>query len=1043
MTTSTVDMFARRQDERLAVLPSKFSQYASEHPDADAVRWSGRAWSFAALATRARRYAALLSERVPEGGWVALCAGRSPETIALILGALSAGRAVLPLEPEHPVNRLRRTLTDARPALLVTDHTAARQLTIGYEADKALLDELAAEAILYEADGEFVPDSDDLAYVIYTSGSTGGPKGVMVQHRQLAHLVRAMADGEMSIAAGDCVLSVASFAFDMMVTDIFVSLANGATVALPPGGERQREPSCLLEAVESYAVDTVYATPSLLHMLVLAGLGDPGRRRVRVITGGEALSRSLAEELLRRCSRLYHGYGPTETTVYSSYHRVDDPGYLPLGRPVSGTSYYPLDASLNVVPLNVRAELAIGGSLVSAGYHDRPRLTAERFRPDPFADAAGARCYLSGDMVRVDNAGGAHFVGRADTQAKVRGHRIELGEVETAVLRRPGVRQCVAVIGEDASGHAELTAYVVGVEDTAALRESLLDDLPSAMVPTRFVTLDAIPLTVNGKPDREALGRTAAPVPTEAEEPPATDVERRIAQLWGEVLGTENVGADQGFFDLGGHSLLAMEIVAKIRGEFGVDLPVWELFAVPTVRAWAAALEEAMRAGPAGGGDGESAPTTFGQAALCVAEQVVPGVTSPGLVMSVALEGDLDVGELLAALLTVTERHPLLRTRFELRGVDSSQIVEPDAELDFDEVVCDGPAGRARAVREWAARPFDLATGPLFRTLLTELAEPIGPAVSIGRAEPTESIGPAGPTEVRGAARTLHLCFHDAICDAESARLVVVELAAAYGAHAAPSPDAGPASATVPAPAPASGPELAFGDLARAQRGQGTGAAAAELVAWWRSRLPADEPGRLREAGHRTSTRRLPMTAEQNARLRETAARHGVDVAAVVLDRLRAATGARVGALLLNGRGEGLDGLVGPLASTLLVPFTGTGPEALRADLDWAVEHAVPAEMLSLQLQGGARIRAVPEVAVASRPAPEPVTSADGRLVLRPYDERSHDDDRPPGGSTARTGIVLSAEITDRAEGECEVIVQYREDLVAESVLDDLFDFDG
>ena len=942
MTTSPVDMFAVRPAERLVDLPTKFARYAAEHPDAVALRWSGQPWTFATLAARAQRYATLLSERVPSGGWVGLCASRSPEVIALMLGAFSTGRAVVPVEPEHPVSRLRQTLDDAAPALLVTDHTAARELTIGYDADKALLDELAAEAMLYDPAPTPSPEPTDIAYVIYTSGSTGGPKGVMVQHQQLSQLVEVTATTAPTVTAGNTVLSVASLAFDMMVIDIFVGLANGATVVLPPAGRQQREPSSLLESIEAHGVDTVYATPSLLQMLVLAGLGAEGRRRVRVITGGEAVSRGLAAALLERCSEFHQGYGPTETTVLCSYHRVGDPGYLPLGRLTPGTTYYPVDEDLNVVPLNVKAELGIGGSLVAAGYHNRARLTGERFRPDPFAERPGARCYLSGDMVRVDNGGGAVFAGRMDNQVKVRGNRVELGEVEAAVLRQPGVRQCVAGTGEDAGGNTELIAYVVTEEDPAKVRGRLLDELPVAMVPTRFIPVDAIPLNANGKPDRDALGRTGAPgTDVEDEEAPVTELEARIAQLWGEVLGVGSVGVNQGFFDLGGHSLLAMEIVAKIRGAFGVDLPVWELFAVPTVRAWAAALDEAMQAGAGGAADVKAAPVTFAQAALCVAEQVVAGATSPGFVVGVALYGDLDVGELLAALDKVAGRHDMLRARFELRGVDSQQIVEPFVELDVDEAFCRDAAEAEATLRRFAARPFNLSTGPLFRVLLLE--------------------------EATGA-RALHLCLHDAIADEASARVVITDLAAAYGAGPQTTDDG------------ASG--LVFADLARAQRSQGAGTAAADLVRQWRARLPRATP--TPASDYRTRTRRLVLPAADHARLREVARQHGVDVATVLLDRLRAATGARLGGLLLPGRAEGTQRLVGPLASTLLAPFTGTGIEAVRADIAWSVEHAVPAELLGLQLHGGEHLLAVPQVAVAVRTADTAVTSADGRLELRP-----------------------------------------------------------
>ncbi|MER7004769.1 amino acid adenylation domain-containing protein [Dactylosporangium sp. NPDC000555] len=1011
MTTTSVDMFAQpdlaaqQRSPRPVDLPTKFARFAAVHPDAVALRWNGRPWSFATLARRAERYAALLRERIPPGGWLALCAGRSPEIVALVLGAFQAGRAVVPLEPEHPVARLRLTLEDARPALLVTDHTAARELTLGYEADKALLDELAAEAVLFDTGERLAPDENDIAYVIYTSGSTGQPKGVMVQHRQLAQFAHIMRVEEPAIRAGDTVLSVASLAFDMMLSDIFAPLANGATVVLLPGGTRQREPSVLLECIETHQVDTVCATPSLLQMLVLAGLGTDRRRRVRAITGGEALGRELAATLLQRCSRVYQGYGPTETTVLCSFHRVEDPGYLPLGKPSAGTTYYPVDEQLDIVPLNVRAELAIGGDMVAAGYHNRARLTAERFRPDPYADVPGTRCYLSGDLVRVDSSGGAMFAGRKDTQVKIRSHRVELGEVEAALLRQPGVRQCVATAAPDHSGNTELVAYLVGDADTAELRARLRDELPSAMVPSRFLIVESIPLTVNGKPDRDALLNTGPAEQAQPDSAPVGELEAPIAQMWADVLGVESVGADDDFFDLGGHSLLAMEIVARIRGEFGVDLPVWELFTVPTVRAWAVALAEAMLVGTGDDAGTRSAPVTFAQAALCVAEQVVPGVTAPGLVAAAQLLGPVDVGELLTALQTVLDRHEMLRVRFELRGTDSVQIIEPSTEIDFEEAVTTGPADTLATVRRWAERPFDLAAGPLFRALLVEEAD---------------------------SARALYLSFHDAICDAASAAIVLSDLAAVYGTALPGATPQASADAAAAGDAVADGARMSFTDLARAQRGQGSGAAVAELVGQWRARLPRAATRRT-GSDHSTATRRITLSEEQYARLRKTAEQHDIDLAALLLDRLHAATGAQVGALVLGGRGDGTQHLVGPLASTLLVPFTGTGPDNVRDDVAWALSHAVPAEMLALQPHGGERLRSVPDVVVAARPPQAPITCADRRTTLVPLRPAW-----PDGPSPARTGVVASLEFVDEPSGELPLMVQYRPDLLDEAALERL-----
>lgn len=977
---TSVDMFATETIAPCAPLPVSFLQQSESDPHRVAVSWTGDPWTFGRLADRSRRYAALLDERIPIGGWVAVCADRSPEVIGLVMGALLAGRAVVPLEPAHPVPRLRSTLDDAEPALLIHDHSAPAGLITSWTGDQASLDEVAAEVVLIDEPEPLSPDPADIAYVIYTSGSTGQPKGVMVQHQQLADLVTARTTADPVISNADTVLSVASLAFDMMVTDIFVTLAAGAQVVLPPTAERQRDPDALLASIDDHQVTTVYATPSLLQMLVLAGLGTQEHRKIRVLTGGEAFSEHLAEELIERTSELYNGYGPTETTVYASFHKITDTGHRPLGRPIPGARFYPLDDRLSIKPMHVRAELGIGGSMVSAGYHRRAALTADRFRPDPYATVPGARCYLSADMIKVDSDGHVIFAGRKDSQVKIRGHRVEPGEVEAVLAGLDGVDQAAVITTDDGPGGTELLGCYVGGVTVADVRECLRARLPEPMVPARLQSVDAIPLTVNGKLDRGALVLRDDPSAAAVSAEPESELERSIAALWCEVLEHPRVGVTDSFFDLGGHSLLAMEIVARIRVAWGTNLSVWELFAEPTVKAWAAALEQAL--GSEEDGDQvRTAPVSFVQAALCVAEQVVPGSTSPGYVTSAQLSGEPDTGRLLAALESVVLRHDSLRTRIELRGADSLQVVEQYADLDFDERVAQDCDELDCIVEEWSAEPFDLSTGPLFRMLLGE---------TIGESEDRRW--------------TLHLSLHDAIGDRHSAELVLGELADRYVGNDLTEGDDGPSSLL---------------DLSKLQRSQAAGPEAGSLLTAWESRLER----RALEVDDRYETlvRAARFAPETVRRWRDCAEKADADLQTILLAALLRVCDGRLGAVVHEGRTAATADIVGRLATTLLIPTANsarseppTVAEVCQAR-DWAEQNPVPAELLAVRLPG--RV-SVPDVVVSV------VDSASANDTDRWLQIRRPDVHGVATGS--RTGVALVLELHPTADGGLSGLIQYR-----------------
>ncbi|GAA3726831.1 amino acid adenylation domain-containing protein [Spinactinospora alkalitolerans] len=434
---------------------------AAEHsPERTAVVGGGETWSFRRLVGESHQFARAIAEVSGAADWIGVCGPRTPRTVAAALGCMLAGRVYLPLDPNHPEQRLSLIVDDADAALIlfdgaVPDHIAdhPRSLTLN-----ALTDASEGGGTCRRA------ESNDVAYVIYTSGSTGKPKGVLAQHGALAALADAIGDHRPGLDAHDVVLAVASFAFDMSITDVFVPLARGATVVLAPDA---RDTAGLLDLIDAHGVTTVLATPSLWRTLVSGGLGDDGRRRVRAIGGGERLTGSLAGELLGRTERLYNGYGPTETTVYVTFGEVRDADDITLGRRTPSSLLYVLDGRLGAVPPGGRGELYIGGDTVSLGYHRRPGLTAEKFLPDPYSGRPGARLYRTGDIVRLRGDGELEFIGRSDSQVKIRGHRVEPGEVEAVLAQHPDVREAVVLAVDAPAGETALAAYWVGGETAA------------------------------------------------------------------------------------------------------------------------------------------------------------------------------------------------------------------------------------------------------------------------------------------------------------------------------------------------------------------------------------------------------------------------------------------------------------------------------------------------------------------------------------------------------------------------------------------------
>jgi amino acid adenylation domain-containing protein len=574
-----------------------FDARAAATPDACAVRDGSGSLSYGELQERANRLARRLERAGVEAGTVVgLCTDRSTDMVVGLLGILKAGAGFLPLHFEHPRARLEHQLQGAGCRVLVTQSPLLARLP-AVEGDVICLD---SDADAPGAEPATAPEHsgglDDLAYVIYTSGSTGRPKGVGVTQANLANYV---SDIVRRLDAGSAPLAFAmmtALSTDLGHTAVFPALCSGGTLVLVPPAEAA-DPAAVARRFAEAPVDVMKITPSHLGALLAAGDGRVLPRRWLFI-GGERLGWDVvgAVRQLGACSIINH-YGPTETTVGSCALPVpNDPGpfaptSVPVGRPISNTRCYVLNARGAPVPLGAAGRLFIGGAGVARGYIGQPELTAERFSADPFADDGG-RMYDTGDLARWLPDGTLEFLGRVDEQVKIRGFRVEPAEVEAMLREQPSVREAVVVARREGEGDPRLVAYCVHEPAVSHddLRAHLAELVPDYMVPSAFVSLDALPLTPSGKVDRLSLPEPAAPGSGNGRVAPRTPMEESVAAIWADVLGVDAVGVDDDFFALGGHSLLAAQVVAQVRSDFAVELPMHSLFTMPTVETLAAEI---------------------------------------------------------------------------------------------------------------------------------------------------------------------------------------------------------------------------------------------------------------------------------------------------------------------------------------------------------------------------------------------------------------------------------------------------------------------
>ncbi|MFI6321047.1 amino acid adenylation domain-containing protein [Nonomuraea sp. NPDC050556] len=630
------------------------------------------------VVARASGLAGWLREKgIGAGDLVAVRLSRGPSMVVALLGVALSGAAYLPVDPDYPEARVEYVIEDSGAALVLTDDD---------------LDVPPADP------PEERPAPGDTVYVLYTSGSTGRPKGVVVPHGALTNFLLAMRT-LVGSTDRDVWLALTSLSFDISALELYLPLITGGRLVVADA-DTARDGAALSRLIADGGVTHVQATPSGWRVLLTGELPP-----VVALAGGEPLPLKLAADLRARVGRLINMYGPTETTIWSTAWEVpQDPALVTIGHPIANTTVYVLDRTGAEVPVGVAGELLIGGAGVATGYLGRPELTAERF-----VTHAGERVYRTGDLVRRLPDGSLEFLGRTDNQVKLRGHRVELGEIEAVLETHPEVRQAVAAVQEDL-----LVAYVVGA-DPDVVRAHASGLLPAYMTPSMIVSLDRLPLTPNGKVDRKALPGIAHVRP--ASRPPATVNERLVASVFAQVLGIESVGAEDDFFALGGHSLLATTVTGRLPGR----PPVRELFLRPTVAALAQLLDdgESVFTGPLP----SSGPPVLSRAQerLWFLQRLDPDDASYNMWIVRRLLGPLDRVRLGRAVDALAARHDSLRTRItDLDGVPLA-VVERPGPVPVEVVAAEGVEHAEALVAARTNLPFDLAERPALRVTLIEL----------------------------------------------------------------------------------------------------------------------------------------------------------------------------------------------------------------------------------------------------------------------------------------------------------------------------------
>ncbi|MCA1568066.1 MAG: amino acid adenylation domain-containing protein [Acidobacteria bacterium] len=931
-----------------------FELQAARTPEATALVFADKRVSYGELNTRANRLARhLLRRGVTAGHVVGLHLERSIEMIVGVLAVLKAGGAYVPLDPAYPAGRIQFMLENSEARLLLTERRLAGSLPA--LRDGVFYLDAEQQAIEDESGENLTPAAatpTDLAYIIYTSGSTGQPKGVMIEHRSLCNFAEALSR-VFDIRPESRVLQFAPFSFDASVFEVFTTLTVGATLVLAPQTSLLPGPS-LIELLREQSITAVLLPPA-----ALAAMPDAALEALRtLIVGGD----ECPPEVARRWAagrRFINAYGPTETTICATVAVCDAfAERLPVGLPIQNTEVYLLDDDAQPVPVIVPGELHIGGVGLARGYINRPDLTAEKFVPHPFSREPGARLYKTGDLARFRPDGQIEVLGRRDRQAKVRGFRIEPGEIEAALVAHPDVREAAVITHEESPSQKRLVAYTVAAAgerapDADALRSHLKTRLPAYMLPSAFVSLDALPLTPSGKVDRQRLPAPGGVRPelVQGYVAPRTELEKMLAEMWQTVLRVSEVGVNDNFFDLGGDSIHAAIFINSLQERLDVLVYVVALFHAPTVAALAAHLEERHASTltarteltpirPLDRDGGQQFPLSFAQQRLWFIDRLTLDSAFYNIPQALRLNGRLDVPTLERSLNEILRRHEALRTSFTDSGGRPVQVVHDLTTLSLPLTELSRlPAGvrereALRLAVEEGHRPFDLSIAPLMRAGLLRLSD-------------HEHI--------------LLVTMHHIVSDGWSAGIFLRELAALYDAFLKGEPS------------PLSELPVQYADFAVWQREWLQGEVLEEQLDYWKQRLggelpvlnlPTDRP-RPPALSYKGAEQALELPVELTERLKSLSRHEGATLFMMLLAAFDALlyryTGQDdivVGTPIAGRNRREVEGLIGFFVNTLVmrtgVEGTATFRELLghvrEATLGAYAHQEVPFEKLVEEL---------------------------------------------------------------------------------------------
>ena len=771
-----------------------------ENPDAIAVVFEGKQLTYQELNQKANQLARYLQTLgVKPEVLVGICIERSLEMVIGLLGILKAGGAYVPFDPHYPEDRLSYMLDDSKVEVLLSQKSLVSSLP-DHQAQVFCFDTDWHRVEQYSQDNlETDIGAKNLAYVIYTSGSTGKPKGVMNTHQGIHNRLCWMQEAY-QLNSSDRVLQKTPFSFDVSVWEFFWTLMTGATmvVARPEG---HKDSNYLAGLIARQQITIVHFVPSMLQVF----LQEPDLTQCsslkRVFCSGEALPFELTKRFFDRLEcELHNLYGPTEAAIDVTFWQCqpeDDLQVVPIGRPIANTQTYILDKHLQPVPIGVLGELYLGGTNLARGYLNRPELTEEKFIHNPITGGVSARLYKTGDLARYRPDGNIEFLGRIDHQVKLRGFRIELGEIEAVLDTHPQIQQAVVLATEGLTGNKRLVAYLASHEslEVAQLREFLGVKLPEYMIPSIFMTLDAIPLTPNGKVDRRALPAPDIRQEIEKSYQAPTIEEKPIADIWKAVLNLEKVGVSDNFFELGGNSLLAMQIVSRMRQVLAVDLSLDSLFDSPTIAGLTLVIERQRQTNSENTSSiapierNQTLPLSSEEKSLWFFEKLHPQSCVYNIPLTFKLSGGVEIDILKQSLNRIIDRHEIFRTSFIQVEGELQRAIATELAIELPVVDVATEAEAERLAKQEASQPFDLDSEPLIRAKLLRFTE--GHCLDDGANAPssasqTEKAKPSvslAPYKGAGSHRYwLLITCHHIVFDGWSIQILFDELAKYYDA---------------------------------------------------------------------------------------------------------------------------------------------------------------------------------------------------------------------------------------------------------------------